>query len=310
MLTVLFATHNGAATLPGVLDAYSRLEPPYGGWKLVVVDNASNDKTADILSSYRDRLPLRYVAEPNPGKNQALNTGLFEIVGDLVVLTDDDVFPRTDWLLRLTEAAHAHPECSIFGGTILPRWETVPQQWILDWVPPGLTFALTDPSWKDGPTTSDRIFGPNMAIRAQVFQAGWRFDVQIGPRGKNYAMGSESQLTRALMKEGHAAWHCADAVVEHFIRSAQLHESWILGRAARFGRGQYRLSRENAPREMASWNGVPRYLFRQMATQRIRLVKALVRRNAEEIFRGRWEIHYLRGMILEAKELSRAKPLR
>ena len=39
MLSVLMATRNGARSLPTVLDAYSRLEPPPGGWKLIIVDN-------------------------------------------------------------------------------------------------------------------------------------------------------------------------------------------------------------------------------------------------------------------------------
>ena len=39
MLTVFIATHNGGHTLPRVLDAYTRLLPPPGGWKLVVSDD-------------------------------------------------------------------------------------------------------------------------------------------------------------------------------------------------------------------------------------------------------------------------------
>jgi glycosyltransferase involved in cell wall biosynthesis len=306
VLTVLFASHDGVLTLPGVLDAYQRLQKPRGGWKLVVVDNASIDRTSAILKSYRDRLPLTCLAEPARGKNRALNTGLSEISGDLVVLTDDDVFPRSDWLIQLEEAAERHPECSIFGGTILPRWEIPPDDWILAWVPLGLTFALTDPSWSEGPTTSDRIFGPNMVVRSEIFRAGRRFDASIGPRGQNYAMGSESQLTRALIKEGHAAWHCPNAVVEHFIRRTQLQKSWILGRAVRFGRGQFRLSQQNAPKEMPCWNGVPRYLFRSLARERLRWLSAGLRWDAEQLFRSQWEISYLRGMILEARQLSQA----
>ena len=48
MLTVLIATRNGAATLPRVLASYTQLEPPTGGWKLVVVDNGSTDGTAAL----------------------------------------------------------------------------------------------------------------------------------------------------------------------------------------------------------------------------------------------------------------------
>ena len=125
-MTVLFATHNGARTLPGVLDAYCRLIDPEGGWKLIVVDNASTDRSREIITSYLDRLPITYLYEGKLGKNAALNTAIAHIDGDLVVFTDDDVFPRPGWLVCMRSAADAHPSITIFGGVILPRWETPP----------------------------------------------------------------------------------------------------------------------------------------------------------------------------------------
>ena len=66
MLTVLFATFNGAHTLPTVLEAYRNLEEPDGGWKLVVVDNGSTDDTPIILNRFKDLLPLTclHLSEP------------------------------------------------------------------------------------------------------------------------------------------------------------------------------------------------------------------------------------------------------
>jgi len=60
MLTVLIATYNGARTLPRVLTACCQLESPEGGWKLVIVDNASTDQTKEIIASFSQRLPLTY----------------------------------------------------------------------------------------------------------------------------------------------------------------------------------------------------------------------------------------------------------
>src|SRR5688572_29690523 len=98
MLTTLIATYNGARTLPEVLKAYCALQPTDGRWKLVVVDNGSTDRTSEIIAAYRQHLPLTYLIEPKQGKNAALNTGLTCRAGDLLVLTDDDVLPRSDWL--------------------------------------------------------------------------------------------------------------------------------------------------------------------------------------------------------------------
>src|SRR5690606_12127703 len=45
MLSVLMATHNGADTIERTLAAMSVMEPPAGGWTLIVVNNASTDDT-------------------------------------------------------------------------------------------------------------------------------------------------------------------------------------------------------------------------------------------------------------------------
>jgi glycosyltransferase involved in cell wall biosynthesis len=217
MLTVLIATRNGSRTLAEVLDAFARVQVPSSGWKLVVVDNGSTDRTHEIIESFQKILPMTYVFEGSLGKNVALNTGLAHIAGDLVVFTDDDVFPRPDWLNQLRTAADDHPSYAMFGGVILPRWEVKPLPW-LEWVPPAPVFSLTDPRLREGPTDPGFLYGPNMAIRAEVFNGGARFDASIGPRGADYPMGSETELLQRLKRQGHKAWHVQEAVIEHFIR--------------------------------------------------------------------------------------------
>src|SRR5712691_8767201 len=103
-------TRDGEKTLPRVLEAHCALQPPQGGWKLLVVDNASTDRTREILSSFAQRLPLTYLFEARRGQNHARNSALSAIAGDLVVFTDDDAIPRRDWLAQMRGAADAHPD--------------------------------------------------------------------------------------------------------------------------------------------------------------------------------------------------------
>jgi len=305
MLTVVFATHNGSRTLPGVLDAYCQLIVPGGGWKLIVVDNASTDRSRDIITSYQDRLPLTYLYEEKLGKNVALNTAIAHIVGDLVVFTDDDVFPRPGWLVSMRAAVDAHPSHTIFGGVILPRWEIPPPDWIMECVPPDVVFGLTNPGLTEGPTTPERIFGGNMAVRADVFNRGFRFDVSIGPRGANYAQGSETEFVRRLGQHKYASWHVHKAEVEHFIRDFQMEKSWILARAVRFGRGQYRLNRAVHSTQVVTWFGVPRYLFRQVIEQAVQMLKYMISIEQGKYFRARWNLNCCRGNIIEARNLRK-----
>ena len=307
MLTVVFATRNGMRTLPVVLDAYLRLRVPEGGWKLIVVDNASTDRSREIITSFQDRLPLTYLSEEKLGKNVALNAALAHVEGDLVVLSDDDAIPVPDWLVSMRSAADAQPTYAIFGGVVLPHWEITPPEWVVKWVPPGPAFALTPPSLREGPLEHHFVFGPSMAVRTEVFDEGFRFDPTIGPQGTSYAMGSETEFVRRLARHGYAAWHVHNAQVEHFIRDFQMTRSWILGRAIRMGRGLYRMGRMDRRADVPTWRGIPRHLFREILVQTAGVLKGLLTFRRETVFRARWELNVLRGQIIEASR-SRAEP--
>lgn len=305
MLTVLIATHNGSQTLPRALNAYCQLQMPVGGWKLLIVDNGSYDTTKQIIHSFMERLPLSYIFEPSTGKNAALNTGLANIEGDLVILTDDDTLPRPDWLEEMRRAADSHSSFSMFGGTVLAHWEVRPEEWILARVPFGPVFTLTDPSWEEGPILPGYVFGTNMAIRAEIFEAGYRFDVGIGPRGRNYPMGSETELTLRLAQAGFKAWHCKHAVVEHIIRKFQVNRTWILGRATRFGRGQYRLRIQYENVNRKKYLGIPRCLIKEIVNKGLDVGRAKLRGDPAELFEKRWVFNYLLGQAIEARLIHR-----
>jgi glycosyltransferase involved in cell wall biosynthesis len=309
VLTVLLATKNRAPILREVLASYCALRPPDSGWELVVVDNGSTDNTPEVLAAFSQRLPLHSVREPKAGKNSALNTGLKLVAGDLVVLTDDDAFPAPDWLVQLRAAANQQPGYSMFGGAVIPRWEVPPPEWV-HWIAMGPVFTLTDPSLPEGPMEPCDIFGPNMAVRNSVFQAGARFDTAIGPSGSSYAMGSETELVLRLGRQGHKACYVKSAVVEHYVRKEQFETRWVLNRGIRFGRGQYRLFGRDQNAGAIAWRGVPLHLYRRAAKQAALVVFSRTFGREESEFRARWRWSVFRGQIAEARVLaleSRAK---
>jgi glycosyltransferase involved in cell wall biosynthesis len=301
MMTVLMTTHNGAETLPEVFDAYRKLDPPIGGWKLVVVDNGSTDNTKEIITSFLSRLPLTYVFEPTLGQNVAVNTGLLSVTGDLVVKTDDDALPRPDWLVQMRFAADSQPSFSIFGGAIVPQWEVPPEDWILKWE--GSILAITDPGWEEGPIAAPRVYGPNMAFRSGAIKAGYRFDTSLGPVGSRYGMGNETDFLQRLEKAGFRAWHCKRAVVAHMILKNQMKKEWVLGRAIPAGRAEYQRELRDDQNSPTTLLGVPRYMLREILTQAIHFGRAKVSQDADAVFRERWRLHFLIGRAIEGRIL-------
>ena len=306
MLTVLFSTYNGAHTLPIVLEAYTRLVSPPGGWKVIAVDNASHDDTPAILQSFAPRLPLTCLSEPRRGKNVGLNAGLAEIEGDLVVLTDDDAIPEPDWLLRLRDAAGARPDFGIFGGPILPYWEEEPEPWIHACVPLGPVFGLTPPDLPEREVSPYQIWGANMAVRRAVFDAGFRFGEGVGPDGtSHYAMGSEVEFTARLSANGYRCWHATAPTVRHIIRRHQLAKGWVLQRAIRYGRSVYRDDARAASVRPATLFGYPRFVVRRLAMAWMKRGVAWASWDAQRRFSTSWECNYLLGQAIEGRELAR-----
>jgi glycosyltransferase involved in cell wall biosynthesis len=259
-ITVLFATLNGAHTLPRMLDTLQRLKPPTGGWKVIAVDNGSDDDSVRILNERCFELPMIILSERRRGKSIALNAGLAHIEGEIVALTDDDVVLPTDWLITIERIATQKVDYDIFGGGIYPVWEEHPPDWVLRCVPKDVMYSCTD--FLEGPISPHNVWGPNMAVRSSVFREH-KFAENIGPNGTRvYAMGSETEFTSRAAICGHCCWHFDASPVGHLIRPYQLRPEWLLQRAYNYGRGYRRLSRMREERPLFQVFGYPlRYAF-------------------------------------------------
>ena len=301
LLTVVFSSFNGERTLETTLSAFCQLLAPAEGWKLIAVDNGSADRTMEILQTFAHRLPMQVLSVSSRGKNFALNEAIDHAVGDLVVFTDDDVVPDPDWLCELQDCARAHPECGIFGGPIVPRWPRPPEAWTLKDVPLGMVYASSDPGLKEGPVDVGFIWGPNMAIKRSLFDGGFRFNTTVGPDGTmQYAMGSESELTTRLARNGVKSWFCAAAKVEHLVREYQLSKQWVLQRFFRYGRSLYLFGGVQGS-GAARIFGAERWLYRRMW---LSLGKALGLRllgQADRAFICWQTYHQTRGMIFQSR---------
>lgn len=301
MLSVVFSTLNGASTLPRMLDAFTRLTEPRGGWRIICVDNGSTDDTAQVIEAFRDRLPLLLLHEPRRGKNVALNSAIGETQGDLIIFTDDDILPRPDWLARWRDCADSNGSFSVFGGAILPEWDQEPARWLLETVPVGPVFAYHDPVPSRGEIEPRMIWGPNMAVRREVFST-LTFNESVGPDGSaSYRMGSEVDFNRRAAAAGYRCFFEPSAVVRHIIRAYQTDPRWVLKRAFRFGRS---CVDSNAPeyRDVARMMGYPRYLLRRAFALRVRAGVLRLLGDEEHWFKATWALNTTRGMLTESRQ--------
>ena len=240
-------------------------------------DNGSTDDTAQVLEEFAEVLPLRSFREATPGKNRVLNRAIQDATGKFWIFTDDDVLPSSDWLHAYLRAAAEYPDDDVFGGRIDLDFPDGTPGWIRDIGEPERCFAFSSFVLEQATGPMDRSpNGPNMAIRATVFNT-YRYNEDIGPAGKNYAMGSESELLHRLKEAGLRFIYVADAGVEHIIRPEQTSLEWLAGRAFRLGRGQYAGSlragtaRSQIPKSLAQMAYVfPSYALNTLSEDRKR----------------------------------------
>jgi dolichyl-phosphate beta-glucosyltransferase len=107
-LSIIVPAFNEERRLPATLEALTNYlqSRKLAKSELIVVDDGSTDRTADIVRQWRAKRPeVRLVHyEPNRGKGYAINRGIFESRCEWVLLTDADLSaPIED--LALLEAA-------------------------------------------------------------------------------------------------------------------------------------------------------------------------------------------------------------
>ncbi len=302
MLSVLLATHNGADTIDRTLAAMSEMEPPAGGWKLVVVNNASTDDTEARVLAWRDRLPLEYIVEPKLGKSTALNTALGHAAGDLIIMTDDDVLPERSWLTEWRRMVDAYPGISVFGGVTIPAFESAPP----DWPMPAWCYTVLygqTPMQPEGEIEPINVSGANMAVRKSVSDQGWRF-VEGFLVGKGGLMGEDSDFVRRLAAAGHKVGFAPNARVGHIIHQEQVSWWWIQRRLFRHGRTMFML--ENVRRDEASGRLVIQFPWRQFGAglrSGLRLLALTPGGDKARMFPQALDASYALGAVSQALKL-------
>ena len=290
-ITVLLATRNRQKLLGRTLESYCRSEIPQHSCKIVVVDNGSEDSTPATLASFKKRLPLEVLRLPIAGKSRALNFGLNAIEGRLAIITDDDAIPNSTFLRAWSRYLDQKPEYELFGGSIYPLFEVLPPKWLLKRKTSfDLLFGARD--LPEGPIAARSIFGPNMAVRSSVFEAGFRFNENIGPNESDphYPMGSETEFSHRVERNGAKAWFAREPRVEHIILTNQVSKSHWATRFYRHGRGV----------ALQSWldgQGCPSFIANQVyrVYNRVRMLSPL----PSQRFDGFVQNHWRRGFADE-----------
>ena len=236
-VSVLICTYNRARLLQQTLEALSAARSPDCDVDIVVIDNNSTDDTAAVISraARQSRWPIHTALEPCQGKSFALNRGLALARGDILALTDDDVLPADDWLVRMVDRFRAPHTIFVFGK-VLPRWEVPPPPELLTTVARDIWGPLALVDYGDEVVEYDaqsfgarRLpIGANLAIRRDAIDrvGGWRTD--LGKVDNTLIAGEDHELCVRLYRAGlYSGIYDPAVAVHHFVPACRLRRSYF-----------------------------------------------------------------------------------
>src|SRR6202041_3399196 len=130
-VTVLIPAYNEEAAI--VNTAQSALACDYPKLEILVVNDGSTDRTAELVNANFSREPrVRLISQPNRGKPAALNHGLAEASGEIIVSIDGDTIVDPEAIPRLVRH-FADPKVGAVAGNVkvmnrnrwLTRWQAL-----------------------------------------------------------------------------------------------------------------------------------------------------------------------------------------
>ena len=264
--SVVICTYNRAAGIDLVLDDLAA----QGGlgartWEVIVVDNNSTDGTRGVVEAHQAaaRIDVRCVLETMQGKSHALNRGVAEARGDILAFTDDDVRIPSTWLTAIL-APFRDPACAGVAGAVLPHWSTPRPAWVSDAEPYRMMAAIVQ-YWQGseaGPAKAPPI-GANCAWRRAIFERHGGYRTDLGPGAEAAPLGEDTEFGLRVMSRGEQVRYEPAALLQHPVAPERLTRKYFTNWYYQSGRVEsFRADIEPSVRI----GGVPRYLFRELAT--------------------------------------------
>jgi glycosyltransferase involved in cell wall biosynthesis len=275
-LSVIICSRNRAASLRRTLNSIARMAALRdSAWEVIVVDNASQDNTREVVEWYARScpFPIRYVREEKVGLSFARNRGLVEAGGRLLAFTDDDVILDENWIRNIVIAFEKY-DAACIGGKILPIWEGPKPKWLSEDLYPIL--ALLDYGDKPYSLQKPKIWGANFAIKASACRYYGPFSTKLGRVPDKLYSGEETELCRRLLCAKEEIMYVPEIVVHHCISKERMKKKyfrkWVYdqGELAAILLGDY--SNRNIL-------GIPFYIIRQLITAYVDFSLAIMRTN-------------------------------
>jgi len=164
-LSVLVDTYNHESFIEKALRSVLGQDFPHEQFEIIVVDDGSTDRTADIVRQFAPR--VRLIRKKNGGQASAFNVGIPACSGDVIVFLDGDDWWAQGKLRRVEEAFSSDASLGMLGHAFIESFDDGSERLIQPGAP--TCFRLDSASTADSFRLSRCYFGTSrLALRADL----------------------------------------------------------------------------------------------------------------------------------------------
>lgn len=119
LVSVIILNYNGASILPVIAESIASVrKQTLSDWELILVDDGSQDGSAEFLARHADGQSTRFVQAPHRGVGAARNAGARLAQGAFLAFLDNDAIPALDWLQHLVGFFENRPDCGAAASLV------------------------------------------------------------------------------------------------------------------------------------------------------------------------------------------------
>lgn len=120
-VSVIVPVYNSQIYISKCIEALLAQTYNLENYELIVVDDGSTDRTANIIRSY----PVKYIYQKNQGPAAARNNGVKEAGGRIVLFTDSDCVPARNWIEEMVRPFKSPDIAAVKGAYLTSQKEIV-----------------------------------------------------------------------------------------------------------------------------------------------------------------------------------------
>ncbi|KQN30879.1 hypothetical protein ASE92_19265 [Pedobacter sp. Leaf41] len=239
-ISIIICCYNSARRLPDTLLKISELnQDKYIPWEIIVVNNLSTDKTADVAKAEwekynQDDVSFLIVNEDNAGLNYARRKGALLAKYEWLLYCDDDNWLDPDYFINFKKIISQHQQLKmVCCGKSEAVFEKLPNKWFYNYQQLCVIFNILDYGYdtRISKCLADGcdVCGAGMFVLKKLVVEYFKFEKQIilDRTGENLNSGGDTDLVNYFLTNNYEIGQFATLSIKHFIPKERTTRKYI-----------------------------------------------------------------------------------